>query len=95
LLFLHIEINATWSADLHTLPTSGAGFGIDDEGMRNGLRIGKVDGLSFLQTSSELPLHLHWANLDTSLAEGTPLGIDESRLSNDGDAKITPFSFNL
>jgi hypothetical protein len=94
LLFFHIEINGTWTADLHTLPTSYAGFGIDDETMRDCLRIGKVDGLSFLQASAELSLHLYGTNLYASLAEGTPFGIDEPRFSDDGDAKIAWCSFN-
>jgi hypothetical protein len=95
LLFCHIEINGTWTADLQALPTSGAGFGIDDETVRDRLRIGKVDGLSFLQASAEFSLHLYRTNLYASLAEGTPFGIDEPRLSNDGNTKTAPFSFNL
>jgi hypothetical protein len=63
--------------------------------MRDCLRIGKVDGLSFLQTSPKLSLYLYGTNLYAGLAEGTFSGIDEPRLSNDGDAEITPFSFNL
>jgi hypothetical protein len=94
LFFFHIEIDGTWTADLHTLPTSNAGFGIDDETVRNRLRIGKVDGLSFLQASAELSLHLYRTNLYASLAEGTSFGIDASRFSNDGDTKIARFSFN-
>jgi hypothetical protein len=71
LLFFHIEIDGTWTADLHALPTSNAGFGIDDETVRDGLRKRNVDCLSFLQTSSKLSLYLHWTNFDAGLAEGT------------------------
>jgi hypothetical protein len=95
LLFSHIEINGTWTAGFHTLPASNACLGIDDETVRDGLRIRKVDGLSSLQTSPKFSLYFDRTNLHTSLAKGTTIWIDESRLPNDGDVKITPFSFNL
>jgi hypothetical protein len=37
--------------------------------VRDRLRVRKIDGLPFLQPSTEFPLHFHRANLDTGLAE--------------------------
>jgi hypothetical protein len=63
--------------------------------VRDGLRIGKVDRLSSLQTATEFPLHLHGANLYTGFTKGATLRIDESRLPNDGYVEISTFPFNL
>jgi hypothetical protein len=95
LLFLHIEIDRTRAADFYTLLAPDACFWINDKTVWDCLSIRKVNGLSFLQTSPELPLHLYRANFDAGLAEGATVRVDEARFSNDGDFKIASFSFNL
>jgi hypothetical protein len=95
LFLFHIEIDGARTADLHAFPTPGAGFGIDDETVRDGLRIREIDRLSFLKPSTKLPLHFHRTDLDTSLTKSTTFRINETRFSNDGNPKIASLSFDL
>jgi hypothetical protein len=69
-------------------------MGIDDKTVRDRLRVRKIDGFPFLQPSTEFPLHFHRTNLDTGLAEGTTVRIDEPRFLNDRDFKISSPSFD-
>jgi hypothetical protein len=69
-------------------------MGIDDKTVRDRLRKRKIDGLPFLKASTEFSLNFHRANFDTGLAEGTTVGIDETRFLNDRDFKIPSPSFN-
>ncbi len=93
LLFL-VKIDRPRTADLDTFPASGTGLGIDDQAVRDGLRKGKIDGLPFLQSSTEFPLHLHRTNLDTGLAEGATFRIDKPGLSKNRDPEISCLSLD-
>jgi hypothetical protein len=63
--------------------------------VRDCLRIGKIDCLSFLQTATKFSLHLHRANPYAGFAKGATFRIDESGFSNNRDIKISPFSFDI
>jgi hypothetical protein len=69
-------------------------MGIDDKTVRDCLRVRKINGLPFLQSSTEFSLHLYRANLDTGLAEITTIRIYETRFLNDRNSKIPSLSFN-